>query len=66
MWDDALSPAQEEGRSLGLVRGEVGVLVNFDAADLPLPEGAEVLLASGPLGEGGVVPSDTTVWFRRS
>jgi alpha-glucosidase len=50
-------------QSLGLRRGDVLVLVNFDGPDLALPEGGQVLLASGPLGEDGSVPTDTTVWL---
>lgn len=66
VWDDALSPAQTPEQALGLVRGDVRVLVNFDGPELPLPAGADVLLASGPLGEDGSVPHDTTVWFRQA
>ena len=51
-------------QSLGLRRGDVTVLVVFDGPALPLPAGAEVLLASGPLADDGAVPSDTTVWLR--
>jgi alpha-glucosidase len=36
--------------------------VNFGPAELPLPEGAKVLLASGPLPYGQL-PADTTVWL---
>jgi alpha-glucosidase len=39
-------------------------VTNFSDADVDLPEG-EVLLASGPLGDG-VLPPDTTVWLRRT
>jgi alpha-glucosidase len=39
-------------------------VTNFSEADVALPEG-EVLLASGPLGDG-VLPPDTTVWLRRA
>ncbi|XVX19015.1 glycoside hydrolase family 13 protein [Actinomycetota bacterium] len=41
----------------------VQVLANTDSTDVPLPEGAEVLLASGDLVDGRL-PSDTTVWLR--
>jgi hypothetical protein len=37
-------------------------VTNVSDADVALPEG-EVLLASGPLGDG-VLPPDTTVWLR--
>jgi alpha-glucosidase len=39
-------------------------VTNLSAADVELPAG-EVLLASGPLGEG-TLPPDTTVWLRRT
>ncbi|HJX44630.1 MAG TPA: alpha-amylase family glycosyl hydrolase [Geodermatophilus sp.] len=39
-------------------------VTNVSDADVALPEG-EVLLASGPLGDG-VLPPDTTVWLRRA
>nr|WP_227996691.1 glycoside hydrolase family 13 protein [Glycomyces albidus] len=38
-------------------------VANFGSDPVPLPEG-EVLLASGPLGEGEL-PGETTVWLRR-
>jgi alpha-glucosidase len=38
-------------------------LVNFGPDLVPLPRGAEILIASGAL-EGGAVPIDTTVWLR--
>ncbi len=47
---------------LGYRRGDVEVLLNAGVVDVPLPAG-EVLLASGPLGDG-VLPADTTVWVR--
>ncbi|MEU4568227.1 glycoside hydrolase family 13 protein [Micromonospora sp. NPDC023956] len=43
--------------------GAVGVLTNFGAAAVPLPDGAELLHASGPLDDG-LVPTDVTVWYR--
>ncbi|MCG0290570.1 hypothetical protein [Streptomyces sp. PSAA01] len=43
-------------------------LSNLSAGPVPLPEGLEVVLASGPLdGEAGAVdrvPAQTTVWLR--
>jgi len=39
------------------------VVANLGAEPVPLPEGAEVVAASGPLG-AGLVPTDTTVWAR--
>ncbi len=53
-------------QSLGLRRGDVLVLVNFDGDPLQVPAGAEVLLSSGPLDPDGRVPTDTTVWLRTS
>jgi alpha-glucosidase len=51
---------------LAFERGERFVcLVNFGTAPYPLPDGAEVLLASDQL-EGGAVPQDTTVWLRQA
>jgi alpha-glucosidase len=38
------------------------VLTNLGEAPVALPDGAEVLLASGRLA-GRSVPADTTVWF---
>ena len=38
-------------------------VTNFSEAPVPLPAG-EVLLASGPLGDGEL-PAETTVWLRR-
>ena len=42
-----------------------GVLVvtNAGAATVDLPAG-EVLVSSGPLGQDGGLPADTTVWLR--
>ncbi|WP_181784294.1 alpha-amylase family glycosyl hydrolase, partial [Pseudonocardia pini] len=50
--------------ALGFVR-EPGfaMLLNVDAAPFALPEGAEVLLASGPLTDEGLLPQDTGVWL---
>jgi alpha-glucosidase len=39
------------------------VITNFGAQPAVLPGGARLLLASGPLGDGGTVPIDTTVWL---
>ncbi|HEV7628908.1 MAG TPA: glycoside hydrolase family 13 protein [Streptomyces sp.] len=40
-------------------------VVNFGPAELPLPEGAKVLLASGPTADG-CLPADTTAWLSLS
>ena len=47
------------------VEGErVLVITNFGAEPaVVVPGGAQLLLASGPLGDGGTVPTDTTVWL---
>ncbi len=38
------------------------VLCNFGRAAVPLPAGARLLVASGPLTASGAVPTDTAVW----
>jgi alpha-glucosidase len=43
----------------------VHVLANLGATPAPLPAGAQVLVASGPLADSGAVPTDVTVWFVR-
>ena len=40
-----------------------GCLVNLSARPVPLPDGAAVLLASGPLDGDRLVPADTAVWL---
>jgi alpha-glucosidase len=44
-------------------RNGVTVLVNAGAEPVPLPAG-EVVLSSGPLGDGATLPVDTAVWLR--
>ena len=46
-------------------RDRVLVVANLGAEPVALPEGAELIVASGPL-EDGLVPTDTTVWARWS
>lgn len=46
-------------------RDRVLVVANLGAEAVALPEGAELIVASGPL-EDGLVPTDTTVWARWS
>ena len=61
-----LLPAGDDvvaARNTGEGRPAVVVLTNIGAEPVALPEGHEVLLASGPLAEGAV-PADTTVWLR--
>jgi alpha-glucosidase len=45
----------------GEARDRVLVVTNFGDSAVTLPEGAEVVVASGPT-DGGRVPRDTTVW----
>ena len=42
----------------------IGVVANLGPDAIALPEGAEVLVASGPLPEAGEIPADTAVWLR--
>ncbi|AEG44685.1 glycoside hydrolase family 13 protein [Isoptericola variabilis] len=58
-WLDAYadSPDVIAFRNAGVV-----VLANLGPEPVVLPEGVELLVASGPVD--GVVPTDTTVWFR--
>jgi alpha-glucosidase len=50
-------------KAFAFARGErFACLVNFGPDPVPLPPGAEVLIASGAL-QGGAVPCDTTVWL---
>jgi alpha-glucosidase len=42
-------------------RGRVIVVTNLGVEPVALPEGAELIVASGPL-QDGLVPTDTTVW----
>ncbi|MGH3159958.1 MAG: DUF3459 domain-containing protein [Streptosporangiaceae bacterium] len=46
--------------------GSAGIrcLVNLSAEPIALPAGADVLLASGPLGDARLLPTDTAVWLR--
>jgi alpha-glucosidase len=39
------------------------VITNFGAEPVAVPEGAQMLLSSGPLSDGATVPTDTTVWL---
>ncbi|MFE0593672.1 glycoside hydrolase family 13 protein [Micromonospora echinospora] len=43
--------------------GPLGVLTNFGATSVPLPDGVQLLHASGPLDDR-LVPTDVTVWYR--
>jgi alpha-glucosidase len=37
--------------------------VNISARPMPLPDGTDLLLASGPLTAGGAIPPDIAVWL---
>src|SRR5690606_12182675 len=50
-------------RNTGEERPAVVVMANLGTEPVALPEGHEVLVASGPLA-GGALPTDTTVWLR--
>jgi alpha-glucosidase len=76
MYRTALRLRREHGLGRGALRwlsagdevlhfrnGDVGVLTNFGAAAVPLPDGAELLHASAPLTDDGV-GTDVTVWYR--
>jgi alpha-glucosidase len=60
--DAALEWVDAPGDTVAYRRGDVLVLLNAGAEPVRLPEG-EVLLSSGPLGDG-TVPADTAVWLR--
>ncbi|MGH3311625.1 MAG: glycoside hydrolase family 13 protein [Streptomyces sp.] len=58
------SAETEEAGLLHFVRPDGWHCVtNFSTEAAPLPDG-EVLLSSGPLGTGGQLPGETTVWLR--
>ncbi|MET7365699.1 DUF3459 domain-containing protein [Streptomyces sp. NPDC005566] len=45
--------------------GKLACIVNQSGRSIPLPDTTEVLLTSGPLRSGAVLPPDTAVWLRR-
>jgi alpha-glucosidase len=47
-------------------RGPVQVTVNLGPDPVPLPDGAEVLLASSPDFDGRAVGTDVCVWWVRA
>lgn len=62
--DPAERAGSADGAGLpGSADGAFSVLLNVSAEPLPLPDGAEVLLSSGPLEEGRRVGPDTCVWL---
>jgi len=38
--------------------------VNISGSTIPVPAGAEPLLASGPLTDAGEIPPETAAWFK--
>jgi alpha-glucosidase len=60
-WGDAPDGALSFARD-----PDFACVVNVDAVAVPLPAGASVLLASGPLAADGSLPAATTVWLRPS
>jgi alpha-glucosidase len=67
-------PALGRGTLRWLGPGDAGMLcfardpgfvlaVNFGPAPVPLPAHREILLASGPLAEGTMLPPDTAAWL---
>jgi alpha-glucosidase len=68
-WGESSSLAWLEtpAEVLAFERGEdFACFVNFGPDPVPLPAGADVLIASSELEEGSGVPPDTTVWLRRA
>ena len=64
--DGALKWLSSDDSVLAFTRGErFACIVNFGVDAVPLPDGADVLIASNEL-EGGALPHDTTVWLRRT
>ncbi|WP_300011002.1 alpha-amylase family glycosyl hydrolase [Pseudonocardia sp.] len=53
-----------EADALAFRNGPLLVVTNFGVDPIALPDGAEVLLASGELGGARQVPTDVTVWVR--
>ena len=58
-WLEAPDGALAFARDPGLV-----CIANLAAAPVALPDGAELLISSGPLTGDGRLPRDTAVWFR--
>ncbi|MDR6972781.1 glycoside hydrolase family 13 protein [Leifsonia shinshuensis] len=59
-WDEDERPG-----TIAFRRGDLHVLANVSGEEVPLPDGARVLLASEPALPSGSVPRDVTVWFMR-
>ena len=58
-WLDAPAGALAFAREPGFA-----CIVNVSADPVQPPDGAEMLLASGPLAGDGRVPADTAIWLR--
>ncbi|GAA1039024.1 glycoside hydrolase family 13 protein [Virgisporangium ochraceum] len=52
----------DAGAVLSVRNGSTLVVANTGTEPVRLPDGAWPLLSSGPIGPGGTVPGDTTVW----
>jgi len=39
------------------------VITNFGAEPVAVPAGSRTVISSSPLGDGGMIPTDTTVWL---
>jgi alpha-glucosidase len=57
-WLDAPDGALAFGRDPGFV-----CIVNLSGDPVPVPDGTEILISSGPLTDDGRVPFDTSVWL---
>lgn len=63
--DDAITWLPTPDGVLAFRRGGVECWLNTGAADIALPTG-EVLVASGPVRDGGALPPDTAAWIEVS
>jgi alpha-glucosidase len=62
--DGELTWLPAEPAVLAFSRGDgFTCVVNLSNAPVPLPEGTQVLLASGPLDGDGLLPADTAAWL---
>lgn len=61
-----VNEAESEKKDMLHFKREGGweVILNFNGEGVEVPEGAEVLISSGPL-DGKKVPMNTAVWFKR-
>nr|WP_281496801.1 glycoside hydrolase family 13 protein [Ornithinimicrobium sp. F0845] len=63
VWDESFGAQTVAFRITDQDGAGVLVVANLGTDPVPLPEGADVLVSSGHLVDGGV-PTDTTVWLR--